>query len=176
MTYTINYTVENSTCTGTPTIYLEDDLITDYIAALPSPDHTLKLTITVNCDTSYEIDVDDDNVNLNTVDGRYEITPDDVGLTTSIDDSIYYIELTKTVTATGSTVSSYSCIFVDCELKCKLFDYLATHLESDIVKFYERLTDLNTCGDCECQAACVFYCKLQEALTGEEIPEGCGCK
>lgn len=174
MNYTINYTTENGACTETPSIDITSDLITDYIAALPNPDHTLELKIAVNCDTTYTIDIDDDNDNLDVAGDKYVITPSDVNQTDSLSDSVYHVTLTKTITATNGQTIEYSCIFVDCKLKCRLFDYVAVNLDSDITKYYDRLADLGTCDDCACEAACLFYQKLIDAITDTGTCKECG--
>lgn len=165
MTYTIA-----SDCSS---IDVTSDLITAYIAALPSPDHTLQLKLSVDCETDYTIDLDDNNLDVGN--NKYVITPSDVGNTTTISDNIIKATLTKTVTSSGAKTKEYSCIFVNCSTECEVLEATAADPNSKVGLFYWILKDYSgNCTKCKCEDACKIWGYLQYLLDNPE-EDDCGC-
>ena len=145
-------------------IYIESDLISDYIAALPTPLTSLALEITVGTGTSFTIQLDDTNLDL--INERYELVPEDLSQVDAIPDGIYYLELTETTLSTDDDVVEAGCIFVDCATKCALITYLAENLDNPygIHILYEALTYVGSCSECSCSDAAVIWDRLNEIL------------
>ena len=147
-------TCENATITSA--------LITAYQAALPSPDHTLKLVI-----GTIEIDLDD----LNTVGNEYTLTPEDFSTVDALPDGVYKVDLVKTVTSTGATTTETYCLLVDCVLKCTLVSKIAEDDKINYLALYKALTLANECNECRCDNAVALYECLINKLENTE----CGC-
>jgi len=165
LTYTIN--------SGCASIDVESDLITAYVAALPSPDHTLSLAVKVDCGDPITITLDGDS--LDTDNNKYVLLPADLSQTTKISDGVLHLTLTKTVTSSGDTTKQYSCLFVDCDTKCELIEFLASNSTSNAYAYYQVLTHLNTCTDCSCTDACTIWNYLQTLLGNTTQTNDCGC-
>lgn len=181
MDYTTSYTIADNECTATPYIQIESTLIDDYVAGLPTPDHTLKLTIKQDCETTYTVDLDGDNIVAGDP-NYYRITPEDLGTTTTIDDGIYDITLTKTVTSNSNTSYEYSCVFVNCKVKCELEDYITNNFDyvlsgaSGLHFIYDVLSNTDSCGQCNCSKVCEAYTRFKEILdTSNPTSDDCGC-
>lgn len=183
MDYTINYTTVNNECNGTASIQVSSSLFDAYLAALPTPDHTLKLSVAVCGGSTYTITVDDTNIVVDGAGNDYVlILPADLGMDTSIDDGIYDITLVKTITASGNETYEYSCVFVNCYTQCELQDYIADNWDyvlsgaSGLHFVYDVLNNTSSCGDCNCTKVCEIWKKFQEILNNSNpTTDDCGC-
>ena len=161
--------------TGITSIDITSDLITAYIAALPTPDHTLTLTVKVDCGTSYDITLDGDSLDVGN--NKYILTPEDISQTVSFDDQILDLTLAKELNDDSSKSYEYRCLFTDCEVKCDLIDYIANNPDDcTIYALYSTLQNLNSCSECSCEAGCAIFQYLKGLLNGTSVNvNDCGC-
>lgn len=164
MNTTINYNIVDDVCEGTDSVTITSTLITDYVAGLPSPDHTLDLKIIYQEGDEITVSITDSNTNLDTGTNEYTLTPDDAGMTTSLSDGVYLLKLVKTVTSTGSTATEFKCLFVDCKTSCKVRTYNLENEIADAGVLYSILGVQDNCSQCNCNTNMKIYTKLTELL------------
>lgn len=164
MNTTINYNIVDDVCEGTDSVTITSTLITDYVAALPTPDHTLDLKITYLTGDEITVAINDSNANLDTINNEYDLTPDDADMTDSLSDGVYLLKLVKTVTATGSTTTEFKCLFVDCKTSCKVRTYNVENEDAMAGVLYSILTVQDNCTKCNCTTNVKIYNKLVELL------------
>jgi hypothetical protein len=176
MEYTVNYTLSGGKCTATASIVLSSAMFDAFVAGQPTPDHSLKITISNHAGTEYEIDVDvADITEVGGDDDTYTILPANVSATTTIPDGVYSISLVKTVTDTGTTTTEHVCVFADCKVACMLIDVIALDLDSKLNGYYYLLNHLNHCADCNCEGAKVLYNEINSSFTTTTAEDDCGC-
>lgn len=177
MLATINQTNDaTGVCSTTDSFDLTDALITAYVAALPTPDHTLDLLVEYNGGDAVTISITDANPNLDNGTNTYTLTPDDVGQTTDLDDGIYSLQLRKTDTATGSTTSEYLCVFSDCAIKCSVDNCILKDGSTIAPIYHTVLSNLNTCDSCNCDDAVNLFDDLEWVLDNCSTIDDCGCQ
>jgi len=178
MNVTINQTNDASgKCDTTNSFDITSDLITDYVAGLPSPDHTLDLKVIYNGGDEITINITDANPNLDNGTNTYTLTPDDLSQVDEISNGVYSLELLKTVTATNGTTSEYYCVFSDCGVACTVDDCVLNDPTTLSPVYYTVLTNLNICDACNCDDAFMIWDDLQDILNEcESKNSGCGCK
>lgn len=172
MNTTINYNLVDGVCDGTTSIDITDALITAFVAALPSPDHTLDLVVELNGADAITISITDANPNLDNGTNTYTLTPDDIDLTDSLTDGIYNLKLVKTLTSNGSTTTEFLCVFVDCKVSCRLADHYKGCEDPLAGVLYTILTLQNNCSECSCDSQTSIYSKLNKILNETD---NCDC-
>jgi len=87
----------------------------------------------------------------------------------AISDGIYRLEL---VSDDGEEIITEKyCLLIDNELKCRLVEYIATNLTSNIYHLYLVLDNAETCVDCNCSNLCTIYDEIITILDSET--DGC---
>lgn len=154
-------------------IYIVSDFITAYIAEDPTHTFTLKLLVKRNCGTEVSITLDMDS--LDTDNNRYILTPDDLGMDTSLSDGVYSLVVEKTVTATGAKSYDTACRFLDVTTGCDVVDFTATNSCPDLILYHQALVFVDSCLSCDCASACTIYNYIQTKLAENDTSSGCGC-
>jgi len=160
-------------------IEVTSTLITNYVAALPSPDHTLTLELKSyqgNVEGGEVISLTLDGDSLDTDNNKYVITPSDLSAITTIPDMVLSLKLTKTVTATGAKEIEYSCAYLDCETKCKLPKHYSKHPQSMAYAYHLILSNNDgQCSNCTCSEHGLLFVTLTKLLNETIKDEDCGC-
>lgn len=101
------------------------------------------------------------------------LTPELLNQEGKLSDGIYYIKVTVTENNQDKTIEDI-CIFLGCDLKCLLIDYLAENPKSDVFKYEMALNWINDCDVCSCDKGRLIYNTLLDILkNGEKSP--CDC-
>lgn len=121
----------------------------------------------------------------NSVEGDELIVPatayyNDANKTTYCD-GIYNFSLVVTYTL-GETETLYSatdtsCVFIDCETKCKVMDNYALVKNPKILYFYYALVNSADCDVCNCTNMCSLYTEIKMLLNDNSSTpsDDCGC-
>jgi hypothetical protein len=165
----MTYTIQPS-CAA---IIVSSDIISDFIATNPIQDFTLNITVTRDCTTAFSFDIIMDDLNI--LDETFDITPDLVGNTNTLQDGVYSIVITKTLNDLSEITTEKECIIIDCELQCCLVDFLADNPTSEIKLFYQALEWVHHCGDCLCDETCTLFSYIKENLNNNGSTTQCGC-
>jgi len=169
----MQYTINNDN----DQMYITSDLITDYIAGLPSPAFDLFITVLYNGTQVLNLELT--SANLDTANDRYILIPDLV-LDGSVEfaDGIYKISLTESANNNSENI----CVPILNDLTCLIINKVANLLESnqeneagDLTLFLQLLKEANTCADCNCSDALVIYNYLLNSLNITSIINDCGC-
>ena len=89
-------------------------------------------------------------------------------------DGVYTVDITITK-SNNSVITDRSCLFADCETRCKVADKLDTiKTSTDIHLMYFALTESANCG-CQCESICELYRKLTVELGLNPLTSGCDC-
>lgn len=150
------------------------------IGNLPSPIRPLKITITrdgVEEDIFFSFFPVE---NISITSSAIIIDPELFGLESFVD-GIYSFTITYR-TAEGDIIIESSCIFFDCETKCKVSTALEDLLKcektaTNIFLLHYSLTEGSNCG-CNCEELCTIFTKLCNELKLIETNENCtscGC-
>jgi len=94
--------------------------------------------------------------------------------TTKFEDGIYTVKVTFTKN-NNSTFTDTSCIFIDCETKCKVAEKLkivTTDINLHLIHY--ALSSANNCG-CQCDSMCKLYEELLLELDINILTSNCGC-
>lgn len=141
-------------------IVIQDQLLDDWINAPVKPE--LTIAIKRNCTDLVEIEmtgplysVPNDGVLL---------TPEQLGLSTDlVSTGIYTVTITSLVQDVGGQTST-DCVLIDCDLKCRVLEYLAENLDSPVGIYYETLKYLNVCTKCTCESGCLLLAEIESIL------------
>lgn len=145
-------------------ISIESSLIDDYIA--DQTNKTLTLVSKYVCNTEYSETLE--LADLDVPNSRYVLQPTYYSSTaTKFTDGIYSYSVVLTESGTDQTDNA--CFLIACSLKCDVVEYLADSSNSlndrvVVATSYERLDDLATCNQCDCENACVIYTELCSIL------------
>lgn len=132
----------------------------------------VKLTVTVNCEEEYLIDVDPEATEIVVDNEALGLDGD------TLDDGVYYFELK--ITQEDSTIVTESlCRFINCETTCLMLDSFKAMAEGDeeatirALAFY-ALDKANGCVSCACSDLCTLY-KATELDNCTTNVSTCGC-
>lgn len=169
----MQYTINNAN----NQMYITSDLITDYIAGLPSPAFNLFITVLYNGAQVLNLQLTSSNLDI--PNNRYILLPDTV-LDGSIEfmDGIYKISLTESVNNESENI----CVPILNDLNCLIINKVANLLEDskedeagNLTLFLQLLKEANTCADCNCSDALIIYNYLLNSLNITSIINDCGC-
>lgn len=94
--------------------------------------------------------------------------------TTKFGDGVYTVNITFTKN-NNSTLTDSSCIFIDCETKCKVAEKVDTvTTDTNLHLLYYALTSASNCG-CQCDKMCKLYEELLLELGTNSLTSNCGC-
>jgi len=144
-------------CSG---ILITDQLLDDWVNAPVKPD--LTITIKKNCTDLIEIEMTE--LLYSVPNSGVLLLPADLGLTDAIPTGIYTITLTEITDGVGGSTTT-DCALIDCDLKCRVLEYLAENLTSPVGIYYETLKYLNTCSHCTCANGCILLAEIEAILT-----------
>lgn len=89
-------------------------------------------------------------------------------------DGVYTVKITFTKN-NNSTFTDTSCIFIDCETRCKVAEKLNTvTTDTNLHLLYYALTSASNCG-CQCDNMCKLYEELLLELGTNSLTSNCGC-
>ena len=161
---------KSSTCDA---IYVDGIDIVNYILSNPKT-VSLALDVDYQCSgtpTSFALNM----TNLDLIERRFQLDPDDMDMTDTFTDGIYGFELVVTTIATGSTSTSSGCHFVDCTTKCLLVEDVADDYSTLAGASFLALSNVNDCADCNCADACIVYTYMNGLLTQNSTSNTNGC-
>lgn len=130
---------------------------------LDNLNQSVTLTIVQNCTTTTEIDVD-------VADTLIEIEPTDLAQTITFTESPYYFKL-EIVQEDGTLVTEYLCKYIQPD-GCTYISLFKDKVNLDKILALKGLETINTCEQCSCTNACVFYATLTETECNDCT---CGC-
>jgi hypothetical protein len=140
-----------------------------------------KMTVNVkrNCCGDYSLEMTDNSLFIGDVETGMNYIELDAEFFSSADenvpDGVYYFEIIVENTITGEKTKQRSCFFNGHLLKCLLIDYIANHpTDCKVFQFYQALTFINNCSDCNCENGCIIYNELLKLLTNNKNHD-CGC-
>jgi hypothetical protein len=173
----MNFTIQEDCGSITITSALFNDWWQD------QDNYSLTITVTINCCSDpYEIILDSADPNLlvfpaTPEDSSYVLLPEFFEFDTeSLKDGIYHIQITNTENDTGSYTQEQECVFIDCETKCMVFEYIRDNEDNfNVHTTYLALQYASQCDDCDCKSSCVLYERLAYYLGLSVKVDDCGC-
>lgn len=169
--------------------------VADYLDNVVSPDPeteagmvSLTLRYKTNCASGSTTTVDATDEIENITDNTLSLTPAFIYSSEQdvFCDGVYYLELETVYNVVEGlelrqyTKTDSACVFVDCDLKCKIIDAYAETKDANLLLLYDAIKYGIGCDSCNCSTACEFYTELK-CLINEAIPStttttnGCGC-
>lgn len=130
---------------------------------LDNTNQSVTLTIVQNCTTTTVIDVD-------VADTLIEITPTSLSQTTTFTESPYYFKL-EIVQLDGTLVTEYLCKYIQPD-GCTYISLFKDKANMDKILALKGLETINTCEQCSCTNACLFYATLTDSTCNDCT---CGC-
>jgi hypothetical protein len=157
--------LNHNNCAG---ILIIDQLLDDWVNSPDRPEMTI--TVKKNCTDLVEIQMT--ALLYSAIYSGVILTPDALGLGSTIPTGIYTVTIKQiSQNVGGATVTD--CGLIDCDLKCRVVDYIATNLESPVAIYYETLKYINDCTDCSCASGCLILAEI-EAILNNTKTTPCG--
>ena len=167
------------------------DYLTSTVSTDPDTDEgmvSVTLKYKTNCASGNLTSVVVTDEITNITDNTLSLSPEIVYGTTQekFCDGVYYFELVTVYNVIEDleirqyTITESACMFLDCDLKCKVIDAYNETKDANILLLYDVLKYSIDCDSCNCTTACDFYTELK-CLINESIPSttitthGCGC-
>ena len=130
---------------------------------LDNTNQTVILTVTLNCTTDHIIEVP-------VVDTLIEIVPVDLGQKVIFTESPYKFKLVITQ-ADGTIITETLCKYIQPD-ECAYLTLYTDKTNMDKILSLTALQTINTCEQCSCVDACLFYSVLTETPCNDCT---CGC-
>lgn len=159
MTYTVSENCDS--------IAIQSDLITNWIANQDNTSYSLEINVTIN--SGNVTTVIPSLTIIDETEGILTLTEDLV--TDTFKDSVVHVELVELNDTVQSTDDD--CVLALCDIKCKIANYTANNLTSDLMYFYEALLLAGECGECDCKNAVEILNYIIIKL--QDVDTNCGC-
>lgn len=149
----------------------DSEELTAYYNA-PSSSINVELGVKYNCGTEKVFELTDSDLALDADTSVAYIEIDSAFLNEDpsddsvLKDGVFTIRL-KITQADGSIEQDTICVGTVCEAKCKVMEYLASNLNSNLHHHIYALDNLHLCDECQCEAGCVIYTDLQNKLKND---------
>lgn len=125
---------------------------------------SVDLTVVHNCTTTYTFSIP-------VVDTLIELSPEDLGGDNTFNEGPFYFKLVI-VQEDGTTITEYLCRYIQPE-GCTYIDLFKDQDNMDKILALKGLETINSCEQCSCTNACLFYATLTETECTNDCT--CGC-
>lgn len=148
-------------------ILLRDPLIIEWLEAPIKPNLTFK--IKKDCKDLVEIEMRPNLYNQEAMGAV--LTPEDLAQVGLIEDAIYSVTIKQLEEQGG--VQKDNCTLIDCNIKCRVLDFVSQNLDSPVGIYYETLKYINSCATCSCETGCKLWEEIKKILDKTK-PKPCG--
>lgn len=149
-------------------VNLESTLIDDFVLDQTNKTLTLIYSTTSGSD---ELELEIGDITAGSP-NYYQITPTDLGQTSTISDQVYKFQIKLEETGQDDLYDT-GCTLMDCSLHCDITEFQYANQTSFAIIYYTVLSQgLNNCTECTCDDALLLWEDLQDILNGTT---SCNC-